>query len=317
MNTYIDINNLQEHALGCIPSPPDERDYRAKDFVAMGVRPKVYIPEKKAPVLYQGEVGSCVAHAITTMKWYHERKERKSEEQYSTDYVYHNRKSTDYQGEGMITREALSQLVEWGTCYLNSLPTNTEYPNEAVKRFIEPLSEEASNYKIKSYVRCYEEDEICECIYQHGAALISLEITVSFDSFVLKKDDDMILKIPVNERIRGNHLVCAMGYTEDGILIQNSWGETWGNKGFAILPWGYPIKESWSIVDNIKQWDLIELKVDDTNAFINGSAYTLDVAPTIVKDRTMVPIRFIAEALGCNVEYYNDTRSIVISKERK
>lgn len=308
---------MQENifSLGCIPSPPDNRDYKARDYVSMGIRPLEYIPEKKAPVLYQKDINSCVAHAIATMKWYHERREKKSEEQYSTDYIYHNRKPSDYQGEGMITREALAQMCECGTCYFHSLPSNTEYPNAAIKRFIKPLAEEAKKQKIESYVRCYEEDEICECVYQHGAALISIDVTVSFDAFVLKNDNNMILPIPKNERVRGNHLVCAMGYTKDGIMIQNSWGETWGNGGFAILPWGYPIKESWSVVDVIKKWDMIELKIDDKNATINGEKFVLDAPAIIINDRTMVPLRFIAEALGCEVEYLADSRKVIVRRE--
>lgn len=299
---------------GCILSPEDDRDYKARDFVAMGIRPAEYMPEKKAPVLYQGDVGSCVAHAIATMKWYHERRERKSEERYSTDYIYHNRLSGDWQGHGMITREALSQLCKCGTCYYNSLPTNTEYPNTAVKQFITPLAEEAKKQVVKSYVRCYNDDEICECVYQHGAALISLEITASFDAFVLRNDSNMILSIPKNERVRGYHCVCAMGYTKDGIVIQNSWGETWGNKGFAILPWGYPIKEAWSVVDVVKQWDMIELTVDSKDAYINGKKTELDVPAKVIDGRTMVPIRFVAEALGCEVEYINDAQKVIIRR---
>ena len=299
---------------GCVLSPEDARDYKARDFVAMGIRPAEYMPEKKAPVLYQGSVGSCVAHAIATMKWYHERREKKSEEKYSTDYIYHNRLPNDWQGHGMITREALSQLCKCGTCYYSHLSTNTEYPSAEVKRFISPLAEEAKKQVVKSYVRCYNDDEICECVYQHGAALISLEITSSFDAFVLRNDSNMILSIPKNERVRGYHCVCAMGYTKDGIVIQNSWGDTWGNKGFAILPWGYPIREAWSVVDVVKQWDMIELTVDSKDAYINGKKTELDVPAKVINGRTMVPIRFVAEALGCEVEYLNDARKVIIRR---
>jgi len=35
----------------------------------------------------------------------------------------------------------------------------------------------------------------------------------------------------------GGHAVVAVGYDQQGVYIQNSWGITWGSKGFGILPW--------------------------------------------------------------------------------
>ena len=51
----------------------------------------------------------------------------------------------------------------------------------------------------------------------------------------------------------------------------------------------------------------IELWVDKTIALINGQEEILDVAPTILKDRTMVPLRFISEHTGCTIEISNNT----------
>src|SRR5262249_28015128 len=33
------------------------------------------------------------------------------------------------------------------------------------------------------------------------------------------------------------HAVAIVGYTEKGFIIQNSWGEEWGQRGFALLPY--------------------------------------------------------------------------------
>lgn len=294
---------------GCIPSPPDERDYKMRDYINMGTRPKVYIPDRKAPVLYQGYVNSCAAHAIATALFYMEGVE------YSTDDIYHDREDTDWQGEGMITREGLKKVQKRGVVLREVIPTNTEYPNQAVKTLIEYLPPTIHRNKILNYARCYSEDESCDAIYQNGAALISINSTVSFDSFVLRGDDNMILPMPrADERSRGKHLVCAMAFTEDGIMIQNSRGETWGNKGFAILPWGYPINEMWGFVDMGKDWQTVELTINSKEAYVNGKKAALDVPAKVIDGRTMVPIRFIAEALGCEVEYLNDSRKVIIRR---
>lgn len=295
---------------GCLLSPYDERDYKMRDYINMGTRPKVYIPDRKAPVLYQGYVNSCVAFAIVTALFYMEGVE------YSTDDIYHDREDTDWQGEGMITREGLKKVQKRGVVLREVIPTNTEYPNQAVKTLIEYLPPTIHRNKILNYARCYDEDESCDAIYQNGAALISINSTVSFDSFVLRGDDNMILPMPrADERSRGKHLVCAMAFTEDGIMIQNSRGETWGNKGFAILPWGYPINEMWGFVDMGKDWQTVELTINSKEAYINGKKAALDVPATVINGRTMLPARFIAEALGCEVEYLADTEKVIIRRE--
>ncbi len=56
----------------------------------------------------------------------------------------------------------------------------------------------------------------------------------------------------------------------------------------------------------------IKLVVEKDEATVNGETKKLDCAPTIVADRTMVPLRFIGESLGCNVGYAALTNQILI-----
>lgn len=58
---------------------------------------------------------------------------------------------------------------------------------------------------------------------------------------------------------------------------------------------------------------VIQLQIDRTEASVNGRPVPLDVAPTIVDDRTMVPVRFVAEALGAEVKYDAATRTVLIA----
>jgi hypothetical protein len=52
--------------------------------------------------------------------------------------------------------------------------------------------------------------------------------------------------------------------------------------------------------------------VDRLNINVNGVTSTIDVPPTIINERTMVPIRFAAENLDAAVDWLNSTRQIVI-----
>lgn len=56
----------------------------------------------------------------------------------------------------------------------------------------------------------------------------------------------------------------------------------------------------------------IKLVPGSTTAYVNGSAQTLVAAPYIKEDRTMVPLRFISEAMGAEVSYDAATTKISI-----
>jgi Copper amine oxidase N-terminal domain/NHL repeat len=54
------------------------------------------------------------------------------------------------------------------------------------------------------------------------------------------------------------------------------------------------------------------LWVGVTEAMVNGKIVSMSVAPMIINGRTVVPLRFIGEALGATVEWIGETRSIKI-----
>ncbi len=39
--------------------------------------------------------------------------------------------------------------------------------------------------------------------------------------------------------VRGGHAVCIVGYTKDRFIVRNSWGPTWGDKGFGYASAAY------------------------------------------------------------------------------
>ena len=71
------------------------------------------------------------------------------------------------------------------------------------------------------------------------------------------------------------------------------------------------------MIDEKKKWDLIELPVGAEYAKINGKDVPLDVPAQTLNGRTMVPIRFVAEALGADVEWLDKEKTVVIRREVK
>lgn len=68
---------------------------------------------------------------------------------------------------------------------------------------------------------------------------------------------------------------------------------------------GYPV--SWDAMTKtvtVKGPKTIKLTIGQKTYTVNGIKKTMDVAPFIVYDRTMVPLRFITEGMGKNITYY-------------
>ena len=59
---------------------------------------------------------------------------------------------------------------------------------------------------------------------------------------------------------------------------------------------------------------VVQVEPGNSLAWVNGVPTTLDVVPYIEQDRTMAPLRFIAEAFGFDVAWQGETRSIHITK---
>ena len=52
--------------------------------------------------------------------------------------------------------------------------------------------------------------------------------------------------------------------------------------------------------------------LDKSNMIADGVNKTMDVAPVSINDRTMVPVRFAAENLGCTVGWNDAIKEVII-----
>ncbi len=56
----------------------------------------------------------------------------------------------------------------------------------------------------------------------------------------------------------------------------------------------------------------IKLTLGEAKATVNGEEKTLSVAPKTIRDNTMVPLRFVAEAASCKVDWDGQRRRVII-----
>ncbi len=78
----------------------------------------------------------------------------------------------------------------------------------------------------------------------------------------------------------------------------------------AYVEWN---EEDWTVSYATAETRIL-LAIDDPTAYVNGTAVEMDVAPTIINGRTMVPVRFISENMGFQTDWISETRQVVISK---
>jgi Copper amine oxidase N-terminal domain/WXXGXW repeat (2 copies) len=56
----------------------------------------------------------------------------------------------------------------------------------------------------------------------------------------------------------------------------------------------------------------VSLTIGSTQATVSGQPMTLDVAPFVIGSRTLVPLRFVAQSLGANVNWNDSTSTVTI-----
>ena len=100
----------KKHGMGSIFSEPDLRDYQA---VATSEEFPEEFKIKITQVKNQGNVGSCVAHSLSTVTEYFNKIETGQYLKMSTGYIYGNRLLSINKGSGMITRDAIKTLSKF------------------------------------------------------------------------------------------------------------------------------------------------------------------------------------------------------------
>jgi hypothetical protein len=75
----------------------------------------------------------------------------------------------------------------------------------------------------------------------------------------------------------------------------------------------------WDSITNtvtaVKDTDTVKLTVGNRTAYKNNTAVELDVPSKVVNGRTLVPIRFVSEALGAVVRWKEESSSVIVLSE--
>lgn len=230
----------QLYKLDALPSPIDERDYQAEEiFPADLSLPKVYDPRLKLlDVIDQGAQGSCVACSTAALKEIQEKKNVGFQDYMSPQFVYNNR---NWSGDGMFSRDSMSILYKKGIVPEEEYPYGTFGTPDSIHHSI---LEKAANYRVKGYAYVSTIETAKAAIFRSGGCIATFSVYNARPGFWKASSP--------KEAPQGMHAVCLVGWNDRGFIIRNSWGESFGDKGYTILPyedWGLR-SEVWTLIDD-------------------------------------------------------------------
>lgn len=79
----------------------------------------------------------------------------------------------------------------------------------------------------------------------------------------------------------------------------------------AVVSWNAAREE----VYVSKGSNLLVLKINSLTAYYNNKETQMEIPAKLINSKTMIPVRFVAETLGYDVEWDNSTRTIIINSE--
>lgn len=231
----------------------DERDFKLTEspsFKIVDEELPPYIDWSKymSSVKNQGRLGSCVGFAVAAMKEFQEytehmnevkagKKYKRKQDQYdlSEAWIYWNSKKIDPwpNSEGTSIRCAMRVLRKIGV----PCEAGWEY-NDAFKGKPKSWAKLIAKWGlIDSYWRISGVNELLSAL-NDGPVVIGIGC---FEE-IFRPNETGVVNYPANpNKLMGGHAICAVGYSDNLKLIKfkNSWGTSWGKKGYGFVSYKY------------------------------------------------------------------------------
>ncbi|MBQ0768772.1 MAG: C1 family peptidase [Bizionia sp.] len=236
----ISLNGKRMNASGYIPSPvkPSDEVYSFQNKILPNA---VDLGRYFSKVKDQGQISSCTVFPIAAVYEFYAYRNNK-EVDISELFIYYN--ARDIKGEtdldeGVTLWSALQAVIEKGACYSKSHPYNIDEiknkPSDAAYNEAQrQVVNKASRIKI-------EKKDFKQAIAKGIPVIIGLKIYKSF--FI--NNASGIIEYPSENEISNNsygtQTLLIVGYNDDDKLfkIRNSWGESFGDKGYCYAPYDY------------------------------------------------------------------------------
>jgi C1A family cysteine protease len=229
-------------AYGWVPDLPDHRDilYTAVRKVPAKLPPAADLRSLCSKVEDQGELGSCTANALAGALEFLEKKDRIPYIDLSRLFIYYNERVIEHttkSDSGAMLRDGIKTLAKQGVC------SETKWPYTISKFQVKPTAscyKEALTHQITSYQRLQTLDEMRACLAEGFPFVFGFTVYESFESQRVAQSGVVSMPQP-GERVVGGHAVVAVGYDDSKkrFTVRNSWGKSWGLKGYFTMPYDY------------------------------------------------------------------------------
>jgi C1A family cysteine protease len=227
----------------------DAEDHR--DFVML--TPYVYMPKsvdlrgKLMPPIYdQGELGSCGLNSSGAAKEYCEAKQDPAKAVMPSRLQwYYDCRDDKNSDTGIQLRDAMKTGTKIGVA------PESLWPYDISKFAVKPPSSvyvEAEKRQILKYLKVAQTlDQMCGCLAAGFPFVGGLQIYESFESDAVTKTGIVPMPkrgwfgIRITEQCLGGHALCFCGYDakKKWFIFRNSWGTSWGDKGYGYVPFAY------------------------------------------------------------------------------
>jgi C1A family cysteine protease len=226
---------------GWIKDSPDARDRLYNKPRGLRRPKKQDLRPACSPIENQTTLGSCTANAAVGTTEFLEIKDKVQFIDFSRLYVYYNERVMDgtvNEDAGSQLRTAAKAMAKWGVCNEKSWPYNVD------KFTIKPPAKcytEGAKHKITSYRRLGTLDDILDCLAEGYPVMFGFDVY----SCLNEVGADGLLRMPTeDDEYEGGHAVVFVGYdmAKKLLIVRNSWGVEWGDKGYFYMPFDYVLK---------------------------------------------------------------------------
>jgi C1A family cysteine protease len=225
-----------------VPDIPDHRDflYSAIRVAPAKLPPKVDLRPGCPPVANQGQLGSCSANALVGELEFLELKDKLPLAYLSRLFIYYDERvieNTVNSDSGAMLRDGMKTLAKQGVC------AEKTWPYIISKFRVKPSAasyKEALKHEITSYHRLLTTDDMRACLAEGYPFVFGFTVYESFESQQVAKTGILSLPSPGEKQV-GGHAVVGVGYddSQQRFIVRNSWGPTWGMKGYFTIPYEY------------------------------------------------------------------------------